>query len=184
MINVIFNDFSYELLPKRKEIFEKYTKIIQWGRANPTRFIEDFFKIQLTDMQKYVLLSSWCPANCVWLMGRNSRKATSLSTKTYGKISDRGVAIEEKSVGELRIGDKIYDNTGKLTEVIHLNPIIFENVYEVESDLIRALDIFVVGCLSIVNVNEDIVLSLHCVLLSSIIDKYTEVTLISIGLTY
>nr|DAD55697.1 MAG TPA: LINE-1 type transposase domain-containing protein [Bacteriophage sp.]DAE01278.1 MAG TPA: LINE-1 type transposase domain-containing protein, Partnership for Stem Cell [Siphoviridae sp. ctJcm18]DAE06581.1 MAG TPA: LINE-1 type transposase domain-containing protein, Partnership for Stem Cell [Siphoviridae sp. ctUGQ45]DAE27341.1 MAG TPA: LINE-1 type transposase domain-containing protein, Partnership for Stem Cell [virus sp. ct8MV80]DAG35997.1 MAG TPA: LINE-1 type transposase domain-conta len=28
MINVIFNDFSYELLPKRKEIFEKYTKII------------------------------------------------------------------------------------------------------------------------------------------------------------
>ena len=75
MINVIFNDFSYELLPKRKEIFEKYTKIIQWGRANPTRFIEDFFKIQLTDMQKYVLLSSWCPANCVWLMGRNSGKS-------------------------------------------------------------------------------------------------------------
>lgn len=132
MINVIFNDFSYELLPKRKEIFEKYTKIIQWGRANPTRFIEDFFKIQLTDMQKYVLLSSWCPANCVWLMGRNSRKAVSLNTKTYGKISDRGVAIEEKSVGELKIGDKIYDNTGKLTEVIHLNPIIFEEVYEVE----------------------------------------------------
>ena len=83
-------------------------------------------------MQKYVLLSSWCPANCVWLMGRNSRKATSLSTKTYGKISDHGAAIEEKSVGELRIGDKIYDNTGKLTEVIHLNPIIFEEVYEVE----------------------------------------------------
>lgn len=26
-------------------------------------------------MQKYVLLSSWCPANCVWLMGRNSRKS-------------------------------------------------------------------------------------------------------------
>ena len=46
MINVIFNDFSYELLPKRKEIFEKYTKIIQWGRAN-----------------------------CVWLMGRNSGKS-------------------------------------------------------------------------------------------------------------
>ena len=72
MINVIFKDFSYEILPKRLEIFEKYTKIIQWGRANPTRFIEDFFKIQLTDMQKYVLLSSWAPANVVWLMGRNS----------------------------------------------------------------------------------------------------------------
>ena len=75
MINVIFKDFSYEILPKRLEIFEKYTKIIQWGRANPTRFIEDFFKIQLTDMQKYVLLSSWAPANVVWLMGRNSGKS-------------------------------------------------------------------------------------------------------------
>lgn len=75
MINVIFKDFSFEILPKRLEIFEKYTKIIQWGRANPTRFIEDFFKIQLTDMQKYVLLSSWAPANVVWLMGRNSGKS-------------------------------------------------------------------------------------------------------------
>lgn len=75
MINVIFKDFSYEILPKRLEIFEKYTKIIQWGRANPTRFIEDFFKIQLTDMQKYVLMSSWVPANCVWLMRRNSGKS-------------------------------------------------------------------------------------------------------------
>lgn len=26
-------------------------------------------------MQKYVLMSSWVPANCVWLMGRNSRKS-------------------------------------------------------------------------------------------------------------
>lgn len=26
-------------------------------------------------MQKYVLLSSWAPANVVWLMGRNSGKS-------------------------------------------------------------------------------------------------------------
>ena len=26
-------------------------------------------------MQKYVLMSSWVPANCVWLMGRNSGKS-------------------------------------------------------------------------------------------------------------
>ena len=74
MINVIFKDFSYEILPKRLEIFEKYTKIIQWGRANPTRFIEDFFKIQLTDMQKYVLLSSWATTNVIKLMEHNSGK--------------------------------------------------------------------------------------------------------------
>ena len=44
-INVIFNDFSYEILPKRKEVFDKYNEILQWGRRHPTRFIEDFFKI-------------------------------------------------------------------------------------------------------------------------------------------
>ena len=132
MINVIFNDFSYELLPKRKEIFEKYTKIIQWGRANPTRFIEDFFKIQLTDMQKYVLLSSWCPANCVWLMRRNSRKAVDLKTPVYFKVTDRGEKIEKKTVRDLKIGDVIYDESGNLTTVMHLNSIIIEDEYLIE----------------------------------------------------
>lgn len=75
MVSPIFNLLDCEILPKRKEIFDKYCKIIRWGRANPTRFIEDFFKLQLTDMQKYVLMSSWIPANIVWLMGRNSRKS-------------------------------------------------------------------------------------------------------------
>lgn len=132
MINVIFNDFSYELLPKRKEIFEKYTKIIQWGRANPTRFIEDFFKIQLTDMQKYVLLSSWCPANCVWLMGRNSRKAMDLKTPVYFRITDRGEKIEKKTIRDLKIGDVIYDESGNLTTVMHLNSIVIEDEYLIE----------------------------------------------------
>ena len=75
MVSPIFNLLDCEILPKRKEIFDKYCKIIRWGRANPTRFIENFFKLQLTDMQKYVLMSSWIPANIVWLMGRNSRKS-------------------------------------------------------------------------------------------------------------
>lgn len=67
MVNVIFNDFSYEVLPKQKETWDKYCKIIQWGRANPTRFLEDFIGLQFTDHQKYVLLSSWLPANVVWV---------------------------------------------------------------------------------------------------------------------
>ena len=32
----------------------------------------------------------------------------------------------------MKVGDFIYDDNGKLTEVLHLNPIIFEDVYEVE----------------------------------------------------
>jgi len=45
MINATFSDYDYQLLPKRQEQFEKYCKIIQWGRQHPTHFIEDFFKI-------------------------------------------------------------------------------------------------------------------------------------------
>lgn len=75
MINVIFNDFSYEIAPKQKETFDKYCKIIQWGRKHPTRFLEDFMNLDFTDMQKYVLLSSWLPANCAWVMARNSGKS-------------------------------------------------------------------------------------------------------------
>ena len=40
MISPIFNNYNYEILPKQKEVFDKYCKIIQWGRANPTRFAE------------------------------------------------------------------------------------------------------------------------------------------------
>ena len=132
MVSPIFNLLDCEILPKRKEIFDKYCKIIRWGRANPTRFIEDFFKLQLTDMQKYVLMSSWIPANIVWLMGRNSRKAMSLDTPVYYRTTDRGEKIEKKTIGDLKVGDVIYDESGNLTEVIHLNPIVIENEYVVE----------------------------------------------------
>ena len=109
MVSPIFNLLDCEILPKRKEIFDKYCKIIRWGRANPTRFIEDFFKLQLTDMQKYVLMSSWIPANVVWLMGRNSGKAVSLDTPVYYRTTDRGEKIEKKTIGDLKVGDVIYD---------------------------------------------------------------------------
>ena len=75
MINCTYNLWDYELLPKRLEIFEKYTKILQWGRANPTRFIEDFLKIQLTDHQKWMILSSWTPSTVVWLCSRATGKS-------------------------------------------------------------------------------------------------------------
>ena len=39
-----------------------------------------------------------------------------------------------KTVGDLKVGDQIYDESGNLTEVIHLNPIVIEDVYEVEFD--------------------------------------------------
>ena len=83
-------------------------------------------------MQKYVLLSSWIPKNCVWVMSRSSGKALSLDTPVYYRVTDRGNKFEKKTIGELKVGDVIYDESGNLTTVIHLNPIIFDDVYEVE----------------------------------------------------
>ena len=75
MVNVLYGDLKCEILPKQLETFDKYSKILQWGRQNPTRFIEQFIGIQLTDYQKYVILSSWVPANVVWVCSRSSGKS-------------------------------------------------------------------------------------------------------------
>ena len=132
MINVIFKDFNYEILPKRLELFDKYTELIQWGRANPTRFIEDIFKIQLTDMQKYVLLSSWIPANITWVMARNSGKLLRLKQEVPVIIEhDGNKQIVYKTIEELKLGDKLIGSNGQPTEVIQLHPVVYEDVWEI-----------------------------------------------------
>ena len=131
-INVIFNQFDYEISERKKEVWDKYNRIIQWGRQHPLRFAEIFLGLEFTDHQKYVFMSTWCAREIVWVMARNSGKAISLDTPIYSAISDRGEKYPKKTIGDLKIGDKIYDESGKLTEVIHLNPIIFEDVFEVE----------------------------------------------------
>lgn len=132
MINVIYNLSNQELLDKQKEQFETYCKIIQWGRKYPDRFIEQFLGVELLDHQRYVIMSTWAAAVSVWLMSRSSGKAEVLDTPVYYKVSDRGDKYQKKTIGDLKVGDLIYDESGELTEVIHLNPIIFDDVYEVE----------------------------------------------------
>ena len=128
MINVIFNQFDYEISAKKQERFEKYNKVIQWGRRNPVKFME------FTDHQKYILLSTWYTERATWLMSRNSGKSLSINTPVYCPTSDGGDKYIKKTIGDLKVGDQIYDDTGNLTEVIHLNPIVIEDVYEVEFD--------------------------------------------------
>ena len=134
MINVIFNDFDYEIMPKRYETFEKYCKVLQWGRRHPTRFAEQFFNLQLTDHQKWLFLSSWLPSTNVWLCSRATGKAQSLETKVFPVIRDRksrgGKELREPStIGDLKVGDAIYDSEGQPVDVIHLNPVIFDDEY-------------------------------------------------------
>ena len=54
-----------------------------------------------------------------------------LDTPVYSKGNKEGELYSKKTIGELAIGDFIYDINGELTEVIHLNPIIFEDVYKI-----------------------------------------------------
>lgn len=75
MVNVIFNKSEYEILEKQKECFDKYCKILKWGRQNPTRFIERFFELDLLDHQIYQILSTWTAEKAVWLCSRNSGKS-------------------------------------------------------------------------------------------------------------
>lgn len=75
MVNVIYKLSDYELSLRKKEAFEKYNKIIIWGRQHPDRFIAHFLGVDLTDHQKYVILSTWCARSAVWLMSRSSGKS-------------------------------------------------------------------------------------------------------------
>lgn len=54
----------------------KFSKIIQWGRQNPVKFVERFFGLELLDYQKYVFMESWSTPFVLWCMGRSSGKTT------------------------------------------------------------------------------------------------------------
>lgn len=74
MINVTFKQLDYEILPKQKETWDKYCKIVQWGRRHPTRFVETFLNLQLTDYQKYIFLNSWSASVSILLCSRATGK--------------------------------------------------------------------------------------------------------------
>ena len=136
MINVIFNDPHYEIMPKRKEMFDKYCKILQWGRRHPTRFAEQFFNLQLTDHQKWLFLNSWIPSTNVWVCSRSTGKCLALNTRVYPVIRDRvqrdGKELSEPhTIGELKVGDWIYDENCKPAQVKQLHPIVLDDEYKV-----------------------------------------------------
>jgi len=78
-INVIYKISDYELAVIQKENFEKYLKIINWGRRHPTRFMEEILQLQFTDHQKYILLSMWNASTICILASRASGKSFLLS---------------------------------------------------------------------------------------------------------
>lgn len=74
-VNVIFNETDYEISIRKQETWDRYNKVIQWGRKHPVRFMEQFLGLEFTDHQKYILLSTWRASFAVWVMSRSSGKS-------------------------------------------------------------------------------------------------------------
>ncbi len=75
MISLYSRKTETDLTIRKKESMDKYVDLIQWGRRNPTKFIEEIFGIQLIDFQKNLILGTWTSNRAVWCAARNSGKS-------------------------------------------------------------------------------------------------------------
>lgn len=79
----ILNKTSRKEISQRKmETYEKYTQIINWGRAYPVEFCSRFMGVELLDLQKYAVYNSWFSSFVLWLQCRNAGKTTMLAVYT------------------------------------------------------------------------------------------------------
>ena len=65
----------YNMTTKRYREKMDLAEFLQWGRRNPSRFIEEVFNVQLMDYQRYLIDSSWNKPFVVWAMSRNGGKS-------------------------------------------------------------------------------------------------------------
>ncbi|MBO5970246.1 MAG: terminase [Clostridia bacterium] len=66
-----------ELSQRQQEAFDKYTKVLQWGRGHPVEFGARFMGFDLYDYQKLMIYHTWFSTFSVWLVCRDG-------AKTYG----------------------------------------------------------------------------------------------------
>lgn len=81
-ITIINKPSQKEISQRKLETYDKYSKIIQWGRAYPVEFTSRFMGIELLDMQKYAFYNSWSRDFVLWLESRNAGKTTKLAVYT------------------------------------------------------------------------------------------------------
>lgn len=127
-ITILNKPSNKEISQRKLETYDKYSKIIQWGRAYPVEFTSRFMGIELLDMQKYAFYNSWSRDFVLWLESRNAGKALALDTPIP-------TSTGHTTIVELNVGDKILNEYGKPTTITFLSPIFFNhNCYELEFD--------------------------------------------------
>lgn len=78
-MDILMKDSAQELSQRKIETYERYCKVINWGRQDPVAFCHRFFGIDLLDYQKYCVYESWTKDFILWLQSRNAGKTTLLA---------------------------------------------------------------------------------------------------------
>ena len=125
-VPTIFIKPTEQIISQRKlEGLHKLAEIKQWGLRNPTKFMERFIGVELLDVQNYTFMSSWNKMYALWLCTRNYGKALALDTPIP---TPNGY----KQMGELQIGEYVYDKMKNPTRVVNTSPIFNDHrCYEV-----------------------------------------------------
>ena len=74
-LTIITKPTDKEISARKMETYEKYGKIIIWGRTHPTAFVSRFMGVELLDFQKYIIENSWNRDFALWLISRNGSKS-------------------------------------------------------------------------------------------------------------
>lgn len=117
-----------EISQRKLESYQKLAEIKQWGIKNPTKFMSIFLGVDLLDAQEYVFMNSWTKPFALWLESRAAGKALSLDTRIPTPDGD-------KTMGQLQIGDYVFDEQGQPVKVESMSPIYYNHkCYEVLFD--------------------------------------------------
>ena len=84
-LTIITKPTDKEISARKMETYEKYAKVIVWGRTHPSAFAARFMGVELLDFQKYIIENSWNRDFALWLISRNGSKSSSLAIYTMEK---------------------------------------------------------------------------------------------------
>lgn len=75
MLSVYNRETSIDLGPRKIEFLDKYSQVVNRGRADPVWFIENFLGVQLMDFQKWIINSAWTKEVVCLVCSRNTGKS-------------------------------------------------------------------------------------------------------------
>ena len=75
MISVYHKETEINLGPRKIELLDKYSVIVNHGRKDPVWFIQKFLGVKLTDFQKWIINSAWTKQTVCLVCSRNTGKS-------------------------------------------------------------------------------------------------------------